>query len=96
MVKVYVPVSEKVENNQTNHLAARLSSLKGKRVALLSNKKANAAEVLFKIGELLKEKHNIIEYKLFEKGNASYPAPIELIDQIVHDRYDAAVVSLGD
>ena len=96
LVKVYVPVANGVKDDANSGLSPKLSELAGKRIALFSNKKANAAEVLLKAGELLKEKHGIQEYKLFEKENASFPAPGELIDQIVKEHYDAAVVSLGD
>ena len=96
MVKVYVPVSNIVSKDIRTSLAPKLSELRGKRIALFSNKKANAAEVLLKAGELLKETHDIHEYKLFEKENASYPAPDSLIDEIAEQRFDAAVVSLGD
>nr|WP_077213068.1 hypothetical protein [Bacillus dakarensis] len=96
MIKVYVPVANGVQDQENTGLSPKLSELTGKRIALFSNKKANAAEVLLKAGELLKENHGIQEYILFEKENASFPAPKELIEQIVSERYDAAVVSLGD
>lgn len=96
LIEIYVPVSEGVKKEKMSGLAPKLFGLNGKRVALLSNNKANAAEVLLKTGEILKEKHGMSEYKLFEKENASFPAPERLIEQIVNERFDAAVVSLGD
>ncbi|WP_413299901.1 hypothetical protein AA0X95_17095 [Bacillus sp. 1P10SD] len=96
MVKIFTPIPKSNTINNAEFLRPRLQSLKGKRIALLSNKKANAAEVLMKAGELLRTKCGIIGFDFFEKDNASYPAPERIIDEILKDKYDAAVVSLGD
>jgi hypothetical protein len=96
MVEIYTPIPKSTSSGEEQKLSQRLTNLNGKRVALLSNKKANATEVLMRTGQLLKEMCHIKEFDLFEKENASFPAPEKILNQIVNGKYDAAVVSLGD
>lgn len=94
MVKVHIPLGEDSQS-ESSALAPRLNHLKGKKIALLSNLKPSAREVLWKAGELLSAREQIDCYEIFEKGNASYPAPEVIIERIA-TRCDAAVVALGD
>ena len=62
------------------------------RVCLFSNSKPNAAELLAGVAAGVPELHGA---PLLAKRHASLPAPVEVLDRIA-DKYDAALVALGD
>ncbi|MBI3965506.1 MAG: hypothetical protein HY329_07710 [Chloroflexi bacterium] len=74
--------------------AARLRSLAGVRVALLDNKKPNAALLLRRIGERLVAEHGVAETALFSKFIYSKPAAPDVVERLA--AYDAVVTAIGD
>jgi len=80
----------------TEHRAApRLDTLKGKRGALLDNRKGNADRLLDRIGELLVQNHGVAAADRLNKFIYSRRAEPELLDQIAAD-YDFVVAAVGD
>jgi hypothetical protein len=56
-------------------LAPRLTSLAGKRVAILDNTKANAGTLMLAVAKILKERHGAGEVVKREKPVAGPPTP---------------------
>ena len=75
--------------------APRLESLKGRRGALLDNRKGNADRLLQAIGELLVERYDVGEVDAVRKFIYSRRADPQVIDDLVRD-YDFVVTAVGD
>lgn len=75
--------------------APRLDSLKGKRGALLDNRKGNADRLLTALGELLVERYDVGEVDAVRKFIYSRRADPQVIDDLVRD-YDFVVTAVGD
>ncbi|HEY8695444.1 MAG TPA: hypothetical protein VIR57_22160 [Chloroflexota bacterium] len=76
-------------------MAPRLSTLRGKRIALLDNGKPHAKELLDYVGQLLEERLQPAQVLRFRKPNSSKPAPGELIVDITK-QVDAVINGVGD
>lgn len=76
-------------------VAPRLESLKGKRGALLDNRKGNADRLLSAVGVLLVERYDVGEVDAVNKFIYSRRADPQVIDDIVRD-YDFVVTAVGD
>jgi hypothetical protein len=74
------PVGE--ERILDSAIVPRISSLAGKKIALLGNLKPNGRELLLRTGQLLTTEKGVVEVKLFEKESASFGAPENLIAEI--------------
>ncbi|HLF04878.1 MAG TPA: hypothetical protein VI855_06650, partial [Dehalococcoidia bacterium] len=72
-----------------------LGDLRGKRLGLLENSKANSDKVLHQLGEILKEKYDLAEVRYFSKHNASLPTKPEVIQNILN-QVDVLVTGIGD
>lgn len=81
---------------QDNKLAPRLSSLSHRRIALLSNGKANARSLLLKTAELFRrnDRCEILEDMVF-KTNASAPAEDGVLAELAA-RSDFLLTANGD
>ena len=79
---------------QAQPQAARLQSLAGKRVALLSIRKPKSAEFLSELGRVLAEEHRA-EVWHTEKRTFTRPAPSDVIESL-RTRSDAVVEALAD
>ena len=77
------------------HLNPRLGDLRGKRLGLLENSKANSDKVLHQLGEILKEKYDLAEVRYFSKHNASLPTKPEVVQNILN-QVDVLVTGIGD
>ena len=75
--------------------APRLDTLRGKRGALLDNRKGNADRLLEAIGSLLVERYDVGEVDAVNKFIYSRRADPQVIDDIVRD-YDFVVTAVGD
>lgn len=75
--------------------APRLDTLKGKRGALLDNRKGNADRLLRAIGELMVERYDVGEMDAVQKFIYSRRADPQVIDDLVRD-YDFVVTAVGD
>lgn len=75
--------------------APRLDTLRGKRAALLDNRKGNADRLLERIGELLLERYDVAEVTHVSKFIYSRRAEPELLDRLAAER-DFVVTAVGD
>ena len=76
------------------YLAPRLSSLAGKRLALLDNNKVNARELLTAFGKQLNEQFGLSEIKMWRKPTSAAPAPF--IAEITAWKPDLMLTASGD
>ena len=76
-------------------VAPGLDNLDGKVLGLLDNGKANAANLVRLIGDMLMEKFEIKAVKSASKTDASRPATRETLDELARE-CDFAVVAIGD
>ena len=76
------------------YLAPRLSSLAGKRLALLDNNKVNARELLTAFGKQLNEQFGLSEIKMWRKPTSAAPAPF--ITEIIAWKPDLMLTASGD
>ncbi|HEY7063071.1 MAG TPA: hypothetical protein VII06_16450 [Chloroflexota bacterium] len=75
--------------------APRPADLRGKRVGLLANGKANSKEFLTALGSLLRERHGAVPLLIVGKPSSSRMAPAETLDQLAA-RCDVVVTAVGD
>lgn len=64
-------------------------------IALMSNSKPNARELLWGIRDKLSAHRQVENIKFLAKNSASQPAPKELLQDIAQN-YRAAILALGD
>jgi hypothetical protein len=76
-------------------MAERSASLAGKRIGLLSNDKLNATELLDAIHEVLSDTFELGSPVRLNRGNASAPAPTEMLEGIAKE-IDVALLGNGD
>ena len=76
-------------------LAARLSTLRGKRLALFENGKVNAMQILVAVGKRLEARHGVAETKVWRKRHAGGTGA-EIIPLIMAWKPDLVLVSTGD
>lgn len=74
-------------------LAKRLDSLRGKKVAILDNSKANAGFLMLSVARRLQEKYGVGEIVKREKGIAGAPSPT-ILDALT--KCDFALVGSAD
>jgi hypothetical protein len=74
-------------------LAQRLSSLRGKKVAILDNSKANAGFLMLTVARRLQEQYGVGEIVKREKGIAGAPSPT-ILDALT--QCDFALVGSAD
>lgn len=72
----------------------RLSSLAGKRLALLDNSKFNARELLLRMEALLRERYGIGEMRMWRKENSGLGA--SCLPEIVAWKPDLVLNAFGD
>ena len=64
-------------------------------IALISNSKPNARELLSGVRDKLGASRNVDNIKFLAKNSASQPAPKELLQEVATN-YKAALLALGD
>jgi hypothetical protein len=74
--------------------AARLTTLRGKRVGLLDNTKVNAAALLEAVGRRLQGEHGVAELLVRRKHERGSPANLETIREL--SQCHAVVTAIGD
>lgn len=76
-------------------LAERLSTLRGKRLALFENGKVNALQILTAVGKRLEARHGVAETKVWRKRHAGGTGA-EIIPLIMAWKPDLVLASTGD
>ena len=76
-------------------LAPRLSSLRGKRLALFENGKVNALEIVVAVGKRLEARHGIAETRTWRKRHAGESGEA-VIPGVVDWKPDLVLTALGD
>ncbi len=76
-------------------LSPRLGSLRGLTVGLLDNAKANAADLLAGIGQILQREYGVSAAVPYTKGYFGAPVEESLIQRILHN-CDFVVAGIGD
>ncbi len=76
-------------------LAPRLSTLRGKRLALFENGKVNALEILVAVGKRLESRHGIAQTRIWRKRHAGGTGA-EVIPAIMVWKPDLVLLSTGD
>jgi hypothetical protein len=92
-MQLYDPTSSGPERELAR--AAPLTSLDGKKIAIVENAKLNAPEMLQAIAALFVERHNCILLPHWTKRNASAPAPSETLEAAAQEA-DFLITGLGD
>ena len=77
------------------HLAPRPSTLEAQRVGLLANGKANSEELLQAVLGQLAKNYEFSTVATRNKGNASRPAPTEILDEL-RQECDLVITATGD
>ena len=76
-------------------LAPRLTTLRGKRVGLLDNSKANSEPILRTIAGILDAEFGLAEVVHLTKHSASLPPRPEIMEEL-HRRADVVITGVGD
>jgi hypothetical protein len=91
-IEVLDPTIEEAPQPVT--LAARLTTLEGATVGLLSNGKAGTAGLFDHMERLLRERYGVASVVRRTKGNYSAPAEVELMDEAAS--WSAMFAGTGD
>ena len=92
-IEVLDPTSDHIPASAV--IAPRPSSLEGATIGLLSNGKEYAAGFLDMVGEVLADRYEFAGTVARNKGNASRPAPKDMLDELA-ERCDAVITASGD
>lgn len=92
-MQLYDPTVTGPERNYAR--APALPDLSGKTVGVLHNNKLNAALMLTAIADLFQERQGCKLVPLYDKTNASAPAPAETL-QAAAAKVDFLITGLGD
>ena len=77
------------------HISSRPSDLRGKRLGLLDNTKANAEIILRKISEILNAKYEFSEIYYTKKHSSNLPPKPEILSDL-HREADIVIAGVGD
>jgi len=87
------PAGEQLRAQLT--LAPRLSSLNGKRVAIVDNTKHMADAFLREIERMLRENYGVADFEHYRKPHASVPIPSDVMQRLVTS-CDALIHGVAD
>ena len=92
-MQLYDPTASVPDRNLVR--APALPDLSGKTIGVLHNNKLNAPLMLTAIADLFVERHGCTIVPLYDKTNASAPAPSETLEAMA-GKVDFIVTGLGD
>ncbi len=76
-------------------LADRSADIRGKRLALLDNSKANSDIILRAIGDILNDEFEFAEISYYKKHSSSLPPKPEIVEEL-HRHADLIITGVGD
>ena len=76
-------------------LASRPADIRGKRLALLDNSKANSDIILRAISDILNDEFEFAEINYFKKHSSSLPPKPDIIENL-HRHADLIITGVGD
>lgn len=76
-------------------LAPRLTSLEGKRIGLIDNRKRHSDVFLARLQELMKERYKVADFQYYTKDGASVPTPEEVMADLTAN-CDAVIHAVAD
>ena len=76
-------------------LATRPADIRGKRLALLDNSKANSDIILRAISDILNDELEFAEITYYKKHSSSLPPKPEIIEEL-HRHADLIITGIGD
>jgi hypothetical protein len=91
--KILDPTVEAIPDN--TDLAPRPENLNGLVVGLLSNHKRNADKLLDAVYSLLLDTYDFKDVIRLDKGDASRPAPKQIMDELL-EKCDIVITATGD
>ena len=92
-MQLYDPTASVPDRNLAR--APAIADLSGKKIGVLHNNKLNAPLMLTAIADLFVERHGCIVVPLYDKSNASAPAPTETLEAMA-GKVDFIITGLGD
>lgn len=92
-MQLYDPTASVPDRNLAR--APALPDLSSKTIGVLHNNKLNAPLMLTAIADLFVERHGCAIAPLYDKSNASAPAPAETLEEMAQ-KVDFIVTGLGD
>ncbi len=91
-IRILDPTYE--EDVDASNRTPRLTSLKGRTVGLLDNRKYHVHELLNHMEELLMSQYGVKKIIRLQKPDASRPAPPEVVEEI--RQCEALISAVGD
>ena len=82
-------------NESGSHISPRVNDLRGKRLGLLDNTKANAELILRKIADILDAKYEFSEIYYTKKHSSNLPPKPEILSDL-HREADIVIAGVGD
>ena len=76
-------------------LVGRPADIRGKRLALLDNSKANSDKILRAIGDILNDEFEFSDITYFKKHSSSLPPKPEIMEEL-HRHADLIITGIGD
>ena len=76
-------------------LAPRLDTLRGKRLALFSNGKVNAGEIITAVGKQLQARHGLADVRFWRKRHAGETGA-DVVPVVMAWKPDLVLTALGD
>ena len=86
---------EEINEMQSNSRARCVADWKSDAIAIISNSKPNARELLEGVKEKMAVYRRVDDIDYFFKDSAAKPAPEELYDEIA-GKYKGAIIALAD
>tara|TARA_Y100000588_G_scaffold33898_2_gene32924 strand:- start:231 stop:536 length:306 start_codon:yes stop_codon:yes gene_type:complete len=88
------PTGGKLDSDSL-HISPRPNDLRGKRLGLLDNTKANAEVILRRIADILDAKYEFSEIYYTKKHSSNLPPKPEIFSDL-HQHADIVIAGIGD
>ena len=88
------PTGHRADETES-HISPRLSDLRGVRLGLLDNTKANAEIILRKVADILDAKYEFSEIYYTKKHSSNLPPKPDVLADL-HSNADVVIAGIGD